>query len=213
MASTDRDEDKDAQKSFDYASKHFRPLYFIRSYPSDKKKIEMSFDLCVVPLSNLIVFADSFAPCSTIYQAQFQGVSEYGPSGTGVPKSSSLPPSQAAFLPDKPSSSSAAPTAISVREPSKTDPDATPEPPLPKHVFQTIFLDKEDSEHLWSRGEIKEDEFILTKWWKQQSHRWQHCELSSIRSSLPPSSSLTLSRSVPSSALVPHPQTAELCRG
>lgn len=45
MASTERDDDKEAQKAFDHAEKHFRPLYFIRSYPSDKKKIEMSFDL------------------------------------------------------------------------------------------------------------------------------------------------------------------------
>jgi hypothetical protein len=45
MNSTERDEDKDAQKAFDYASKHFRPLYFIHSYPDDKKKVEMSFDL------------------------------------------------------------------------------------------------------------------------------------------------------------------------
>lgn len=45
MNSTERDDDKDAQKQFDFAAKHFRPLYFIRSYPDDKKKIEMSFDL------------------------------------------------------------------------------------------------------------------------------------------------------------------------
>lgn len=63
-----------------------------------------------------------------------------------------------------------------MREPSKTDPTEAPEPPLRKHVFQTIFLDKEGSEELWSRDEIDKDEVVLEKWWKQQSHRWQHCE-------------------------------------
>ncbi len=41
-------EGKDNSKQRDileYARKHFNPLYFIRSYPSDKRKIEMSFDL------------------------------------------------------------------------------------------------------------------------------------------------------------------------
>lgn len=45
MASTKREGDKEAEEAFDFAEKHFRPLYFIRSYPNDKKKIEMSFDL------------------------------------------------------------------------------------------------------------------------------------------------------------------------
>lgn len=45
MKSAKRENDKEAQKSYDFASKHFRPLYFIHSYPDDKKKVEMSFDL------------------------------------------------------------------------------------------------------------------------------------------------------------------------
>lgn len=148
--------------------------------------------ICTCSYSHLLLLvANASATSSTIYQAQFQGVSEYGPNATGVPKSSLLPPLQAAFLPNKPTSSSTASTAASIRKPSKTDPDETPEPPLPKHVFQTIFLDREDSEHLWSREEINKDEVILTKWWKQQSHRWQHCESGSTRWRTRPSVLLT----------------------
>ncbi|KAG8681868.1 hypothetical protein FRC08_015353 [Ceratobasidium sp. 394] len=49
-----------------------------------------------------------------------------------------------------------------------------PEKPMEQHVFQTIFLDRDSSEHLWTLGEIQEDKRIKEKWWKQQSHRWQH---------------------------------------
>lgn len=41
----ERLKDEDTHKSYEFAEKNFSPLYFIRSYPSDKKKIEMSFDL------------------------------------------------------------------------------------------------------------------------------------------------------------------------
>ncbi|KAG6879788.1 hypothetical protein C0992_011586 [Termitomyces sp. T32_za158] len=47
--------------------------------------------------------------------------------------------------------------------------------PLEKHVFQTIFLDNSpESAYLWSKSEIDPKKIILEKWWKQQSHRWQH---------------------------------------
>lgn len=42
------------------------------------------------------------------------------------------------------------------------------------HVYQTIFLDKDGSGELWTKGEIKHDRIVNEKWWKQQSHRWQH---------------------------------------
>jgi len=42
------------------------------------------------------------------------------------------------------------------------------------HVYQTIFLDKDWSGKLWTKDEIKQDLIIGEKWWKQQSHRWQH---------------------------------------
>lgn len=41
-------------------------------------------------------------------------------------------------------------------------------------IYQTIFLDKDGSGELWTKGEIKRDSVIGEKWWKQQSHRWQH---------------------------------------
>jgi len=50
-----RKSDPEAQKQFEFAAKNFKPLYFIRGYPSDPKKVEMSFDL-------------------TNYQPQFRGI-------------------------------------------------------------------------------------------------------------------------------------------
>lgn len=36
---------KEDDKAFEFAEKHFRPLYYIKEYEEDRKKIEMSFDL------------------------------------------------------------------------------------------------------------------------------------------------------------------------
>lgn len=55
-----------------------------------------------------------------------------------------------------------------------SDPDGTAEPPMDYHVFQTIFLDRDGSQELWTWDEIKDEHRIYEKWWKQQSHRWQH---------------------------------------
>ncbi|EUC61602.1 flavin containing amine oxidasedehydrogenase, putative [Rhizoctonia solani AG-3 Rhs1AP] len=54
--------------------------------------------------------------------------------------------------------------------------DHTPhdEKPMEQHVFQTIFLDRDSSENMWTWNEIREEKRIHEKWWKQQSHRWQH---------------------------------------
>ncbi|EIW75654.1 hypothetical protein CONPUDRAFT_112209 [Coniophora puteana RWD-64-598 SS2] len=121
--------DDDAKKGYELAEKEFSPLYFIRSYPSDKKKIEMSFDL-------------------TNYQAQFKGEHPRGP----LARTSPAETGEDGSPPQPPSSS----------------------PPLEKHVFQTIFLDRDGSEELWSRDDVDTDKVIYEKWWKQQSHRWQH---------------------------------------
>ncbi|KAB5588415.1 hypothetical protein CTheo_8144 [Ceratobasidium theobromae] len=53
--------------------------------------------------------------------------------------------------------------------------DHTPheEKPMEQHVFQTIFLDRDTSESMWTWREIRENKRIKEKWWKQ-SHRWQH---------------------------------------
>lgn len=45
--------------------------------------------------------------------------------------------------------------------------------PFDRHVFQSIFLDKRNSE-LWTMDEIEESEVIEKKWWHQLGHRWQH---------------------------------------
>lgn len=45
--------------------------------------------------------------------------------------------------------------------------------PKDRHVYQTIYLDRGRSEK-WTKDEVREDKVILEKWWKQQSHRWQH---------------------------------------
>lgn len=36
---------QDDDKAFDFAEKNFRPLYYIKEYEENRKKIEMSFDL------------------------------------------------------------------------------------------------------------------------------------------------------------------------
>jgi hypothetical protein len=117
MASTET-KDPNAQQQFDYARKSFQPLYFIRSYPNDKKKIEMSFDL-------------------THYQPQFNGVSEYG----------------------RASSSSASSLSGASVDGSKKE--AGGEKKKFKHVYQTIFLDRDGAKDLWTIGEINKDEIIL----------------------------------------------------
>lgn len=117
MRSTKRMDDE-AQKQYAFAAESFDPLYFIRSYPSDKSKVEMSFDL-------------------TQYQPQFNGYDEYG------------------------------------RKTAASD-DSNSEKREYKHLYQTIFLDRDSAEHLWTRDEIKKDEIVHEEWWKQQSHRVGH---------------------------------------
>jgi hypothetical protein len=55
------------------------------------------------------------------------------------------------------------------------DHEAEVEPmPFGQHVFQSIFLDKTSSKHLWTINEIDESKIIERKWWHQLGHRWQH---------------------------------------
>ena len=49
-----------------------------------------------------------------------------------------------------------------------------PEVPFDKHVFQTIFLNKERDGHLWTIDEIQEDKIIRKDWWHQLCHSWTH---------------------------------------
>lgn len=45
--------------------------------------------------------------------------------------------------------------------------------PHDRHVFQSIFLDKNNS-HLWTMKDIDPSKVIESKWWHQLGHRWQH---------------------------------------
>ncbi|KAH6880870.1 flavin-containing amine oxidasedehydrogenase-like protein [Coprinopsis sp. MPI-PUGE-AT-0042] len=49
-----------------------------------------------------------------------------------------------------------------------------PDVPFERHVFQTIFLNKERDGHLWSDDEIDKDKIIREDWWHQLCHSWTH---------------------------------------
>jgi hypothetical protein len=52
----------------------------------------------------------------------------------------------------------------------RTDHDAETTPvPFQNHVFQSIFLDKENKQ-LWTIDEIDESKIIGKKWWHQVRH-------------------------------------------
>jgi hypothetical protein len=46
-----------------------------------------------------------------------------------------------------------------------------PDQPYDQHVFQSIFLDK-NNEEMWTWKEIDESKVIEKKWWHQLGHRW-----------------------------------------
>ncbi|KAF8635079.1 hypothetical protein AX15_000564 [Amanita polypyramis BW_CC] len=82
----------------------------------------------------------------TCYQPQFDGVSPFGPEADVMEGNSK-----------------------------DGNPEGEGKIPLEQHVFQTIFLNKDpESSQYWSKDEIDFDKIIMQKWWKQQSHRWQH---------------------------------------
>lgn len=122
-------------------------------YPEDKSKIEMSFDL-------------------THYQPQFRGEKPAGPikaTDTSDHRNESRPVPDEAREAQKGEHSEAGSSARTGK-----DAQGVAEPPLEDHVFQTIFLDRDGSSHLWTVDDISPDKKIYEKWWKQQSHRWQH---------------------------------------
>lgn len=45
--------------------------------------------------------------------------------------------------------------------------------PRERHVYQSIFLDKRNSD-LWTMRMIDPAKVIMSKWWHQLGHRWQH---------------------------------------
>ncbi|KAL2203213.1 FAD/NAD(P)-binding domain-containing protein [Sarocladium strictum] len=46
--------------------------------------------------------------------------------------------------------------------------------PFERHVFQTIFLNKDRDGHLWSDKEIDESKIIRKDWWHQLCHSYTH---------------------------------------
>ncbi|OCH84894.1 FAD/NAD-P-binding domain-containing protein [Obba rivulosa] len=146
-------ERQDTERAFEFASKNFRPLYYTMQYRQDKSKIEMSFDL-------------------THYQPQFRGEKPAGPieiTDTSKHRNECRPVLDITREAQDASKGQAGESAHTGK-----DAQGRPEPPLDKHVFQTIFLDRDGSQHLWTWKDIKPEKKIYEKWWKQQSHRWQH---------------------------------------
>ncbi|PWN45751.1 nucleotide-binding domain-containing protein [Ceraceosorus guamensis] len=135
--------DEESQKSFDFAKKNWKPLYLIKEYKDDPALIEMSFDL-------------------TVYQPQFKQIQ---PTGLGArTQPSDAPPHERLGIPSG-QNAATAPRPWATEE--------QPEPPIDRHVFQTIFLNKADSKR-WTKEELDPEKVLFEKWWKQQSHRWQH---------------------------------------
>ena len=121
-------------------------------YPQDKSKIEMSFDL-------------------THYQPQFRGEKPAGPIDP-ADKSDHRTECGRAEVTREAQDASKGEVGSTAR--TGKDADGQAEPPLEQHVFQTIFLDRDGSQDLWTWKEINPEKKIFEKWWKQQSHRWQH---------------------------------------
>ena len=143
------EEREQAEKAFAFASKNFRPLYYTMQYTEDRSKIEMSFDL-------------------THYQPQFRGEKPSGPISPGDTSDHR----NEAEIPHEAQDSELGKEGATAR--TGKDAQGSAEPPLEDHVFQTIFLDRDGSSDLWTINDIREDKRIYEKWWKQQSHRWQH---------------------------------------
>lgn len=41
-------------------------------------------------------------------------------------------------------------------------------------IYQTIFLNRAEDEHLWTRNKLDQDKVMLVKWWRQFSHSVRH---------------------------------------
>ncbi|KAH9831268.1 FAD/NAD-P-binding domain-containing protein [Rhodofomes roseus] len=151
-ASGSAQERQETEDSFKFAKDNFRPLYYTMQYPQDKSKIEMSFDL-------------------THYQPQFRGEKPAGPIDSEDRSDHRNECEHAQITRDAQD-----PTKGEVGASARTgkDADGQSEPPLEQHVFQTIFLDRDGSQDLWTWKDITPEKKIYEKWWKQQSHRWQH---------------------------------------
>lgn len=148
-------QDDESKKAFQFAKDNWKPLYLIKMYEHDPSQIEMSFDL-------------------THYQGQFEGMPAVG-KGARVKVTDALPSQRVMGEGGQQLiSEQEARSGLNVDEASGGGANVHGSlPPAEDHVYQTIFLNKDTSEH-WTKDEIAEDKIILEKWWKQQSHRWQH---------------------------------------
>lgn len=147
----DRD-DKKSKESFDWAKENWRPLYLIKMYEEDPSQIEMSFDL-------------------THYQGQFEGMPPVGSKADITPKDA--PPVQRQTGEGGQQLIKDIDPQKVQDQPSEADEGKQQLPPKENHVYQTIYLDY-DQRQRWTKDEVAKDKIILEKWWKQQSHRWQH---------------------------------------
>lgn len=142
--------DQESIEAFQFAEKNWRPLYLIKMYEDDPSQIEMSFDL-------------------THYQGQFEGMPPVG-SHADISLDKALPTERQAGPGGKEKASGAHSSTTGT---TKHHEDQHVLPPVENHVYQTIYLDRERSQR-WTKDEVNPEKVILEKWWKQQSHRWQH---------------------------------------
>ncbi|KAL6308136.1 hypothetical protein BKA93DRAFT_822726 [Sparassis latifolia] len=108
-----------------FAENNFRWLYYTMQYPENKSKIEMSFDL-------------------THYQPQFRGIPPAGPIDPSDTSEHRNECDRTSITREAQDGDSGA----SVR--TGKDADEKSEPLLEKHVFKTIFLDRDGSQGLWT---------------------------------------------------------------
>lgn len=147
-------DDEESKKSFNFAKENWKPLYLIKMYEDDPSLIEMSFDL-------------------THYQGQFEGMPAVGKDAK-IGLKDALPYQRVEGKEGKQLiNPEDAKSGLNIDEKTGGGANTKGLPPVENHVYQTIFLNKDMSEK-WTKDEISEDKVILQKWWKQQSHRWQH---------------------------------------
>ncbi|MCO5598572.1 hypothetical protein L7F22_052669 [Adiantum nelumboides] len=145
-------EDEESKKAFKFAEENWKPLYLIKMYEEDPSQIEMSFDL-------------------THYQGQFEGMPAVG-KDADITLKDAPPVQRQTGEGGKKLAKDENPKVLD--EPDNAIQDENKQsPPKENHVYQTIYLDYEQRQR-WTKEEVAKDKIILEKWWKQQSHRWQH---------------------------------------
>jgi hypothetical protein len=103
---------------------------------------------------------------SPSYQPQFRGIPPTGP-----PDNDRLSSSSDSTAVQRDATNPGDPEYDSTGEAARKGKshEGQKEAKLEDHVFQTIFLDKDGSRHLWTDKEILPEKRIYEKWWKQVS--------------------------------------------